>query len=180
MKKIYLVLSYTGTLLSRIVKVWTRKEFSHISISLDENLEEMYSFGRRNAYNPFVGRFVHEYTDKGTFKRFKNTKCAIYYLEIPDESFEIISNKIYEMYPNRDTYKFNLLGLLAVSINKKITRENYYYCAEFIKYLFELANIEQNLPYIIKPEDFKNIDGVTEIYSGYLRNYEPKEIKPIA
>ena len=46
MKKVYIVLTNTGTFLSRIVNVYTRKEFSHVSISLDENLNYMYSFGR--------------------------------------------------------------------------------------------------------------------------------------
>ena len=55
MKKIYIVLTYTGTILSRLVKYYTKKEYSHVSISLDENLEEMYSFGRLNAYIPFIG-----------------------------------------------------------------------------------------------------------------------------
>ena len=60
MKKIYIILTHTGTALSTIIKYYTKDEFSHISISLDENLEEMYSFGRLNPYNPFLGGFVHE------------------------------------------------------------------------------------------------------------------------
>ena len=69
MRKVYIVLTYTGTILSKIVKFYTRKEFSHVSISLDEKLDEMYSFGRIHAYNPFWAGFVHENKNKGTFKR---------------------------------------------------------------------------------------------------------------
>ena len=71
MKKIYIILTYTGTILSKIVKIYTRRENSHVSISLNEDLTKMYSFGRLNPYNPFSGGFVHEEIDKGTFKRFK-------------------------------------------------------------------------------------------------------------
>ena len=78
MKKIYIVLTYTGTILSKIVKMYTRREFSHVSIALDEDLDQMYSFGRINAYNPFWAAFVQEGIDKGTFKRFKKTKTRIY------------------------------------------------------------------------------------------------------
>ena len=53
MKKIYIILTYTGTLLSKIIKFYTKNEFSHVSISLDKELKYMYSFGRLNAYNPF-------------------------------------------------------------------------------------------------------------------------------
>ena len=39
MEKIYIVLTHTGTLLSRLIKAWTKDEFSHVSISLDEKLD---------------------------------------------------------------------------------------------------------------------------------------------
>ena len=40
MKKIYIVLSFTGTVLSRIIKFYTKNEFAHVSVALDEELEE--------------------------------------------------------------------------------------------------------------------------------------------
>lgn len=172
MKKIYLILTHTGTVLSRIIKSYTKNEFSHVSISLDKDLKEMYSFGRKNPYNPLRGGLVHEYIDSGTFKRFYKTKCRVYSLEVTDKQYNEISNKIYEMYEKKDIYKFNIIGLLEVSINKKFNKENYYYCAEFVKYLLEQANIENNLPYIIKPEDFKDLEGIKEIYAGYIRDYK--------
>ena len=176
MKKIYLVLTHTGTVLSNIVKWYTKNKFSHISIALDENLKEMYSFGRKNPYNPFWGGLVHEYIDSGTFKRFYNTECEVYYLEIPDKSYKVIKNKILQMYDERNKYKFNIVGLFAVSINKKIKPKNSYYCAEFAQYLLNEANIKNELPTIIRPEHFKELDGIQEIYKGYLRDYKaPKK-----
>ncbi len=58
MKKIYIVLTHTGTTLSKIIKTYTKDEFSHVSISLDLELKKMYSFGRLNPYNPFWDGFV--------------------------------------------------------------------------------------------------------------------------
>ena len=46
MRKIYIVLTYTGTFLSKIIRMYTKEEYAHVSISFNENLEEMYSFGR--------------------------------------------------------------------------------------------------------------------------------------
>ena len=50
---VYIVISQTGTILSRIIKFLTRKEYNHASISLKDDLSVMYSFGRKNPYNPF-------------------------------------------------------------------------------------------------------------------------------
>ena len=88
MKTIYVVITYTGTMLSKIIKMYTKSEFSHVSISMDLELQQMYSFGRLNPYNPIIGGFVHEYIDKGTFKRFKKTKTEVYSMFVTDEQYE--------------------------------------------------------------------------------------------
>lgn len=176
MKKIYIVLTHTGTTLSRIIKRFTKDEFSHVSISLDSNLKEMYSFGRLEPYNPFWGGFVHEYIDRGTFKRFYKTKTKIYSMQITDEQYEKAKNAIYKIEQEKENYKFNIIGLLAVGFHKKIGKEYSFYCAEFVKYVMEKADIKTNLPDIVKPEDFKMLDNIEEIYSGLLRKYQSSKI----
>ena len=49
-RQLYIVISQTGTLLSRILKQITGAEYNHASISLSRDLERMYSFGRRHPY----------------------------------------------------------------------------------------------------------------------------------
>ena len=114
MKKVYIILTHTGTILSRIIRIFTRDEFSHVSLALDLELKKMYSFGRLNPYNPFMGGFVHEYISRGTFGRFKNTRTKIYALEITDEQYEKIRTRIKEVKKYRRNYKFNVIGLFAV------------------------------------------------------------------
>lgn len=170
-RKIYIVLTYTGTILSKIIKYYTKAEYSHVSIALDENLNKMYSFGRLNAYNPFVAGFVREGINFGTFKRFKNTKASIYSVDLTNEQYKKLKRILKKICKRKDIYKFNLIGLLAVAFKKKIKRNNYFYCSEFIKYLIEESKIELKLPDLVKPNDFKNIDGLTLTYNGVLRDY---------
>lgn len=179
MKKIYIILTHTGTALSTIIKYYTKDEFSHISIALDADLQEMYSFGRLNPYNPFWGSFVHEYINKGTFKRFKNTKAKIYSLFVTDEQYEKAKKTITYFNKNKHKYKFNILGLACVSINKKITRKNTFYCAEFVRHILKVSNITEvnELPEIIKPEDFKKMNGIMLEYDGLLRKYNKRLCK---
>lgn len=172
MKEIYIVLTHTGTVLSRIIKGYTRDEFSHVSISLDKELKEMYSFGRLNPYNPFWGGFVQEGINFGTFKRFRKTVCKIYSLKITEEQYNNVRGMIEYIKSSKQLQKFNVIGLFAVGFNKRISFENSFYCAEFVKYVLDKSGIENNLPELIKPEDFKNIQGLNEIYSGRLRKYQ--------
>ncbi len=82
---IYIIISQTGTLLSRILKMITGARYNHASLSLFEDLQPMYSFGRLQAYNPFWGGFVQESIHYGTFRRFTNTEAVIAAVPIEEE-----------------------------------------------------------------------------------------------
>lgn len=124
MKKIYIVLTYTGTFLSKIIKIYTRKEYSHVSIALDSNLNQMYSFGRLNPYTPIFAGFVHEKIDEGTFKRFKKTKCKVYSLEIEEDKYEKAVQVIEAIQRNKKSYSFNTIGLILAALNIKVKEKN--------------------------------------------------------
>lgn len=179
MSKVYIVLTHTGTLLSKIIKFFEKDEFSHVSLSLDNQLKEMYSFGRLNPKNPFIGGFVHESINHGTFKRFKYTRTKIYSLDVTEKQYITMKNQINYIKKNRNNYKFNIIGLFAVGINKKIKFKNAFYCAEFVKYILETSGVESELPDMIKPEDFKNLENAKEIYNGKLKDYNVEKLKLI-
>ena len=172
MKKVYIVLTYTGTVLAKIVKFYTKKEYSHVSISLDEKLEEMYSFGRLNPYIPFIGGFVQESPKYGTFKRFYKTKTIIYSLEVSDETYDKIKSSIGKISDDRKSYSFNVIGLFIVPFGKKRRKERCFYCAEFVKYVLDNSLLEYDLPDIIKPDDFTKIKDCKEVYQGRLNEYK--------
>lgn len=133
----------------------------------------MYSFGRLNPYNPFVGGFVHEYVNKGTFKRFKKTKVKILKLSVTKEQYEIINNKIKTIEKNKNTYGFNTKGLFMVWIKKEKLYKNKFYCAQFVRYLLEAADVKlNNVPRFIAPDDFKKLSGAEIVYEGKLQNYK--------
>lgn len=170
MAKIYIVLTYTGTWLSRVVRAYTKDEFAHVSIALDSSLSEMYSFGRLRAYDPIFAGFVREYLDRGTFKRFYKTTAKIYSLEITEKQKEKVKELIYTMRDNK--YGFNYIGLVATLFHKRIQIKNTFYCSEFVKYVLEKAKISKNLPELVKPESFKDLTGAKVIYSGFLNQYK--------
>lgn len=172
MKKIYIVLTHTGTMLSTGIKIFTGNMYTHASISLDQNMEEMYSFGRLNPYNPFIGGFVKEGINIGTFKRFKNTKTEIYSLEITEEEYKKLEEIILKFEENKDAYKFNFIGLILAGLNKKYKRENKYYCSQFVREIMEQSEIKiEGISKVIKPEDFRKLQSLQLEYCGLLRIY---------
>jgi len=178
MKKVYIILTYTGTWLAKIVRYYTKREYSHVSISLDENLQRMYSFGRKNPYIAFWGGFVHESAKYGTFKRFKNTKALIYQVYVSEEQYERLSELILKFKKKRKLYRFNVLGLMGVAFSKKRKKENYFYCAEFVQYMLEQTKVvKEPLPEVIKPEDFKKVPDLEVVFEGILKEYQQMKDK---
>lgn len=57
---VYIVLSKTQTLPSRVIKLWTREPYAHTSLAMDVELKEMYSFARKHLHNPFDCGFINE------------------------------------------------------------------------------------------------------------------------
>ena len=171
MRQIYIILTDTGTILSRIIKLFMKDEYAHVSIALDKKLRKMYSFGRLNPYNPFYGGFVHEHINRGTFKRFKKTKAKIMALNVNEEQYKKVEQVIKKVKKDRKQYKFNVFGLFAIYFKLKVKRKKCFYCAEFVKYVTEESDIKLNLPELIRPEDFKKITTGTVIYKGLLKEY---------
>lgn len=172
MKKIYIVLTYSGSLLSRTIKLVKKYEYTHVSISLDKELTKMYSFGRLYPYNAFIAGFVQESPHYGTFKRFSKTTTKILSLDITDEQYKKLKKMIKYFNRKRKNYKFNTLGLFSAAIHLKIEQENKFYCAEFIKYLLEECKIETELPDLITPEHFLYLKNTYPVYSGKLQEYQ--------
>lgn len=170
-------MSQTGSMLSKTIKLVSGKNYNHISISLDESLDYMYSFGRKTPYNPFIGAFVIEGIDIGTFLRFKDTICRVIKVEISDLQYETLCSNIYDMVDNKDKYKYNLFGLLLAAFNIHASFNDKFYCSEFIRYVLDKSDIDVTMiPSIAHPTDFMSLsDGV--MYEGLLKDYSKHYVK---
>lgn len=173
MKSIYVVLSQTGTMFSKLLKFFTCAEFNHASISLEPTLEHMYSFGRLNPYNPFKGGFVEEGKNIGTFKRFYKTQAMVIELYVSVEKYNAIKYFIEYFVGHKTEFHYNYLGILFACFRKHHTSQKRFYCSEFVSECLKVFDIEnaKELPSIIKPIDFLKLTNKNIIYTGVLKNY---------
>ncbi len=180
--KIYIVLTQTGTLLSRILKQITGAEYNHVSIGVSKNLDEMYSFGRKNPYYPFWGGFVVESRHYGTFKRFKNTKAMVIEISVGEQTKKQISEFVLKICENRKAYHYNYFGLVLAYFNIFLERKNYFYCSEFVRFVLREFDVEgsQNMEDIVQPIHFLELPYSDVIYTGKLCDYSKEMlIQPI-
>lgn len=169
-RKLYIILTNNNTILNKTIKLYTRNEFNHVSISFDLDLLESYSFGRKKAYNPFVGGFIKE--DYNTIF-FNRSYCEIYELELSTHDYDLIYNEVKHMENNKNLYGYNLIGLFFIAMNVEYERKNRYFCSEFVASLLKRTDYKSffDKPYLIQPKHFKNVDGMNLVYQGYIKDY---------
>lgn len=169
-KTIYLLFLDTGTLLTKTINLFTKSTLNHASIALDQSLSQVYSFGRKKPTNPFIGGFVKENLQSPFFKK---AKCAVYRMQINELEYQFLQQRINQMETQKHVYRYNTLGLFGVMLNKEWSRENAYFCSQFVATMLEDCGVCQyNKPLgLIRPQDLREWHELELIYQGNLCNY---------
>jgi hypothetical protein len=169
-REVYIVLTDTGTLFTRMIKQFTRAPLNHASIGFDKELTEVYSFGRKDIHSPWKGGFVKE-NMYGLF--FRQAKCAIFRCKVNEKQYSIMVERVRRMMEQNERYKYNLVGLAALWMNIRLEREDAFFCSHFVASLFELAKIPlvDKPAYWVSPGDIAYSHRVECIYKGMLNDY---------
>lgn len=177
--RVYVVISQTGTLFSRILKRVTQAPYNHVSISFDKELKLMYSFARRRIYFPWIAGFIEECPTTGMFGRKPQTECSVYEIEVTPEQYEKILKTLAPFLIQPDQYRYNFLGLPLMWLNIPFEREHHYVCSQFVGRLLENGGVVEP-PYVsnlMRPYDFDKLEQTKLIYRGKLRDYRHKRLK---
>lgn len=170
---IYIVLTRTNTVISRIIHFIKKDKYTHASISLDKELNQMYSFGRKWTYNPFIGRFRKEDINEGVYKLCNTLPGAVIEIEVTKQQYEKAQELIEHFNANTHRYKYNYRGLLDCMRNKSYFSNDRFLCSEFVYYILNESgiadfNISRNL---VRPQSLLSIDGKV-IYEGDLKVFK--------
>lgn len=173
-RTIYILLTHSGSMFSKAINIYTKDAYTHVSIGLDEDLNELYSFGRLKPYNPIFGGFIHEDIINGTYGRFPNTRCLLYSLKVNDIQYKKIENELSRFKYDSNRYKYNLLGLVGVMINYPVERKNSYFCSQFVTGVLLKSGVDiiNKPPGLTSPMDFINCSELEFIYEGPLSTYK--------
>ena len=174
--EIYIVLTDTGTLFTNMIKMYTKQSLNHASISFTKDLSTTYSFGRKNANNPFIGGFVKENMNGKLFRR---ANCAIYSRTFSEFEYKQMNQFVQQVENEQQNYKYNLIGLLGILLNRKMTRENAFFCSEFVATTLNNGgiSIKSKPASLVKPNDLTECDGFRLVYEGQLSSYLSEQWK---
>jgi hypothetical protein len=172
---VYILLTDTGTLFTKSIKKYTKAPYNHASIAFDAELNDMYSFGRKNPSNPINGGFVKEDVFTGTYSKYPETTCVIYKLAVTDRDIVKMKRVLNVFIKNKSKFLYNLLGVLGVSLNEPVEFSNSYFCSQFVAEVLSRSGIKlwDKLPALVTPDDFREHHLLQMVYEGKLFEYEP-------
>lgn len=176
-RHLYIVLVRTKTVISRLIQFATKDEYTHAAISLDEDLDCMYSFGRRYALFPFIGRFKREAIDKGVYRFHKTLPGIVLEFEVPENQYQEAQSLVSQFILKDHILKYNYLGLVHGLFNMAVYCEDRFTCSEFVYYVFKASGIlDFEVPRnLVRPQNFLDIGGKV-VYKGNLKEYRPCNI----
>ncbi|MGO2083577.1 hypothetical protein [Vagococcus sp.] len=168
--KVYLIFSATDSILSKLIGAYTQKPYNHVSIAFDENLKNVYSFGRKKISNPLIGGFVKE---DFYHPFFLCSQCRVYSLDITLEQLNSLKALIHYFEDRQQDLQYNFIGLLTLALNFNFERQNAYFCSQFVATILKEANVCSftKKSHFIKPYDLMDEVPLVLEYEGSVVNY---------
>lgn len=164
------MLTRTQTIIARVIRLLKHDEFTHASLSLDSELSQMYSFGRRWTRMPFIGCFRKEEIGKGVYSLFRNIPCVVLELDVTHEQYSKVEANLSRFISHPERYGYNYRGLLGNILGIPMPSKHRFLCSEFVYHLCSESGIVQmdKPSTLVRPQNLRNFGKV--IYSGNLND----------
>lgn len=143
-KYIYVVLSQTPTKFGRLIRNRTHTKYNHASISFDENMEQLYSFGRARHEIPMKAGLVKEFRERFSLNKIDYVACKIYKIPVSQIDYARGLEMIKEIKGDTDGYMYNLFSVLTFPMFHGFATYKTFTCVEFTAYMLRYMNIAWN------------------------------------
>ena len=169
---IYVVLVKALTGLGKFARCFSKYDYTHIAVCLDDKLDDFITFSRRKHFAPFDCGFMHETLDCYAFGNNEKVKLKIFKIPVSEADKSNIV-KFIESISNDESYLFNFLSMITMTIIHGFRIYKSYNCMSFVGKIIELSNsVKMKKPY------YKyNIKEIDSLLSCYL--YKEKFFKKI-
>ena len=170
LQKLYILLSRSSSITSKIVYFFTKTTYTHSSLAFDEELNQLYSSARKKGTRTFPAGPTRESLYKGFFGRDNHIPCAIYSLEVSDEVYNRAKAQIDFFMEHIDDYKFSAWGIIACKFGIKWERKNKYFCSQFLaEILTKSGALSFDKPNcLVHPRDYQTVPGIKLIFEGTI------------
>ncbi len=163
---VYILLTRSGTLFSRLIHLATQDDYTHASIGLDGPDGPFFSFARKHPRFALPAGLVEE---RVTAPR-RCVPCCLYALSVSDQTYCQLRALLRDMYEQRASYHYSLFGVLACFFHIALPRRHHYFCSQFVADLLERCHALElpKPPTLVRPADFCTFQELTTVHRGLL------------
>lgn len=122
MRHIFILLTKYSDWISTLVYHLAGRGFTHSSIALEEDQDTYYSFN----YRGFAVETIEKHRRRGV----KSSRCI--QLQVSDEAYQLIRERLRSMLANRSSYHYTRLGVLFCVLRLPFRWKRHYFCSQFV------------------------------------------------
>lgn len=167
---VYIILTYTGSFVSRTVKLFTGDEYTHASISFDSSLTTMYTFGRARDESITDGMFKIEDISSPYYQERKNpVPYGVFCVPVTPAEKKNMEKKIAYFAKNKSKFQFDFFGLILNGLGIPNNPKNRYFCSRFVAEILNAGDPDRPLvkePSLQHPQTFAEDDYTYFVCSG--------------
>lgn len=131
MKNLYVMFTRTSTIVGKVIRIVTKYEFSHVSLGLTDDLNEFYSFARKNVNNAIDAGFMKEKRSYFTLGKATRTRVKIFKIPVEDEVYDKVKKFVMKTENDKEVI-YNLFSLITMPILHGIQPYKQYTCISFV------------------------------------------------
>lgn len=169
----YLMISRTPTLIGRIIRRVLDNNYNHMSLSMTQDLSQIYSFGRVSARNSMAGGPLKESYYTMSLGGVSEVKISVFKIPVTKTQYERLYEFIDSVFHDADGYVYNFAAAVATIFHRQIKIDKCYTCIEFCVDALNYAGIEaaERLRGVDTLDDAVNHLKKYRIYEGPYTSY---------
>ncbi len=147
---VYIIISSTGSTVSEMISIFTRKQYNHASISFDRDLTTIISYnGGENVYPPGLNHELIEY-----FNKKKDASLMVYRMACTKDQKRQLIQLVQDI--NTTGSAYNMLGPLF----RSSVRPNIMFCSQFVYKMLTSVGLAyfEKPGGLVKPTDLVELD----------------------
>lgn len=176
-KKAVSIVFVAGTsMLAKTIRKVQGTQFSHASISLDDDLSRIYSYNMRDGFNGFTYESIKGYIEDGV------QKMGVYTFLVSDKVYKKLEKTLDKFNLYIDKTKYSVLNLLTIPANIPLDMDMRMVCSQFVDNLLKAADLDltNKKSSLVGPKDLIAVAGtksnIVEVFNGNPKKFKPKEI----
>lgn len=174
---IYIIISKTATKFGCVLRRVGHVRFNHASVALDAELNEWYSFARKQHKTVLIGGLVKENIDRYTLRRYSNVQVVIFRIPVTERQYQRVRRMIMKIRQDKD-YMYNLISVLTFPLTKGFPIYKGYSCIEFTMLVLNLLGYPLDKPaYQYTPDELLDILSNYRIFEGNLLDYKSPSVR---